>query len=150
VPYIHCPECNAIRTTDSAGCPECGRCANCGIKLAENTVNCECGFPADEKLAGNIVRHYGIPDEAVELEKSERERRKKMEPILLAARILLLMLCTVLGVVTGMVMLADKDEFTKVTIGMLVVCLSILFYWVFFIGIGKILMWLWKKVLKRQ
>lgn len=78
--YIHCPDCDAVRTMDPAACPECGRCANCGEKVGEGVQNCECGFPVDEKLAKWIETRYGIADESVEQEKAKWQRLKKLEP----------------------------------------------------------------------
>ncbi len=144
--YIHCPDCDAVREMDAAACPECGRCANCGEKLATEAETCECGFPADEKLARGIKRRYGIPEESVEVERSKWQRRKKLEPIWLAWRIVTLLLCVFLGVITGVLLLTESNEYTKVVLGVPVVCLLILFYWLIFLGLGKILHWTARKM----
>jgi hypothetical protein len=144
--YIHCPDCDAIREMDTAACPECGRCANCGEKVDEGVQNCACGFPGDEKLVKWIETRYGIPAESVEKEKAKRLRRKKLAPLMLAGRILLLILCLILSVITGMMLLADSNEITKVVMGVPVVCLLAFFYWIFAIGIVRILFWIGKKI----
>jgi hypothetical protein len=146
MPYIHCPDCNAVRETDTAACPECGRCANCGEKLAESVYNCPCGFPADEKLAGRIIKRYGIPDDAVELEKAKWERRKKLEPVKIAARILLLGVCIFLGLMTAWPPLSETTEQNKIVLGLPVICMLVLLYWVFFQGIGRIILWIARKI----
>ena len=144
--YIHCPDCNAVRTMDAAACPECGHCANCGNNLAQGVRICECGFPADEKLVKWIESHYGITEESVELERSKWQRRKKLVPIMLAGRIVLMVFCLVLAVISAVMLLADSNELTKVVLSVPVVCLLTLFYWVFFIGAGRILLWTARKI----
>jgi hypothetical protein len=145
--YIHCPDCDAVREITTAACPECGRCANCGEKIAVGSLVCECGFPGDEIIAGSILRHYGIPDEYVEQEKSKWQRRKKLRPLWLALRILLLGLCIFLGVATAISLLADANGLVKTVLYVPVVCLVVLLYWVFFIGVGRILLWIAKKLM---
>jgi hypothetical protein len=144
--YIHCPDCDAVRTTDAAACPECGRCANCGAKIAKAAQNCECGFPADEKLAKWIESRYGIPEASVEREKAKWERRKRLEPYKLAGRIALLAACLVLGLLTAVILLAGSHPITQVVLAVPVVCLLVLFYWVFFYGLGRILLWVARKM----
>ena len=144
--YIHCPDCDAVREMDAAACPECAQCANCGTKILDGVRNCECGFPADERLVRWIENHYGIPEEAVEEEKAEWQRRKKREPVMLAGRIVLLVLCISLGAITGVMILAESNELMKIVLGVPVVCLLVLFYWVFFLGAGKILLWIARKI----
>jgi hypothetical protein len=146
MPYIHCPDCDAIREMDAAACPECGRCANCGDKVAEGVQNCECGFPDDEKLAKWIETRYGIPAESVEKEKSKWLRRNKLAPIILAGRILLLCFCAFLGVITAVMLLAESNQLIQVVLGVPVFCLLAFFYWVAFLGIGKILLWTARKL----
>jgi hypothetical protein len=142
MPHIHCPDCDAIRTMDAPACPECGRCAGCGKKLTGDVQICECGFPGDEKIARRIKAGYGIAEEDVEREKLKWQKRKKCEPYLLAGRILLLAICILLGTLTAILVLSDADELVKIFLGVPVVCLLTLFYWVFFRGVGKIFMWM--------
>ena len=123
-----------------------GGALNCGEKVAEGVQNCECGFPGDEKLARWIETRYGIPAESVEKEKAKWLRRNKLAPIILAGRILLLVFCLILSVITSMILLADSNEITKVVMGLPVVCLLAFFYWIFFIGLGKIVIWIVKKI----
>ncbi len=146
MPHIHCPDCDVVRETDAAGCPECGRCANCGEILATTVRNCQCGFPADEKLAKWIESRYSIPEDTVEQERSKWQKRKKMAPYKLAARILLLVACVVLGVLTAVKLLAESHPIAQVVLCVPVVCLLVLFYWIFFYGAGKILLWTARKM----
>jgi hypothetical protein len=147
--YIHCPDCGAVRTMEAAECPECGRCANCGYKLAQGVQICECGFPADEKLARQIIRRYGIPDESVESEKAKWQKRKKMMPVLFAARLMLLGLCVFLGVITAVFLLAESPPITQAMVGVFVVCLLTCLYWFLFQGMVKILLWTARKLRPR-
>jgi hypothetical protein len=147
--YIHCPDCDAVREMDIAVCPECGRCANCGEKVADGVQNCECGFPGDEKLAKWISTRYGIADELVEQEKAKSQRRKKLEPLKRAARILLLGLCVFLGVITTKMLLAESQQFIQVVLGMPVACILVLLYWVAFHGMGRILLWIASMLMPR-
>jgi len=135
---------------DPAACPECGRCANCGEKVAEGVQNCECGFPGDEKLAKWIETRYGIADELVEQEKAKLQRRKKLEPIKRAGRILLLGLCVFLGVFTTKTLMAESHQFIQVVLGMPVACILVLLYWVAFRGMGRILLWIARKLMPRD
>lgn len=144
--YIYCPDCDAVIEINLAACPECGRCANCGEKVAEGVQNCECGFPGDEKLVKWIETRYGIPEESVERERSKWLGRKKLEPIMLAGRILLLGFCVILGVISSIILLTDSKELTKVFLGVPVVCLLTLLYWVFFQGVVRILLWTARKM----
>jgi hypothetical protein len=144
--FIHCPDCDAVRETASAGCPECGRCANCGEKPAEGARNCECGFPEDEKIVGRIVRQYLIPDDEVEREIFKREKWKTLQPYLLAAKILLLGICVSLGFITAVFMMAESNELVKIVLGLPVGCLCVLFYWGAFRGVGRIMLWAARKV----
>lgn len=143
--YIHCPGCNAVREMAVAGCPECGRCANCGEKLDAGEENCPCGFPADEKLARWISNRYGIAPENVEQEKAKRQRLKKLEPIKRAGRIVLLVVCIFLAVITANVLFAGSGEFIKVVLGLMVVCILAMLYWVGSIGVGRIVLWMISK-----
>jgi len=147
--YIHCPDCDAVREMDAAACPECGRCANCGEKVAEAMQICRCGFPEDEKIAKRIARRYGIADDLVEQERAKWQRRKKLEPFKRAARILLLGLCVFLGVFTAKLLLAESQQFIQVVVGMPVACILVLLYWVAFHGMGRILHWIASKLMPR-
>ncbi|MGA2062207.1 MAG: hypothetical protein ABSG67_17120, partial [Thermoguttaceae bacterium] len=149
MPYIHCPDCDAVRTMDTSACPECGRCANCGDKVAEGVQNCDCGFPGDEKLAKWINTRYGIADDLVEQEKAKWQRCKKLEPVKRAGRILLLGLCVFLGVFTAKLLLAESQQFIQVVVGMPVACILVLLYWVAFHGMGRILHWIASKLMPR-
>ncbi len=144
--YIHCPDCDAVRTMDPAACPECGRCANCGEKVGEGVQNCECGFPVDEKLAKWIETRYGIADESVEQEKAKWQRLKKLEPFKRGARILLLGFCVFLGVFTTKMLMVESQQFIQVVLGMPVACILVLLYWVAFNGMGRILLWTARKI----
>jgi hypothetical protein len=124
-----------------AACPECGRCANCSEWLAAEEENCQCGFPADEKLAKWMNKHYGIADEDVEREKAKRERLKKLEPVKRAGRIALLVICILLGLVTAKLVFADSNDFTLVALGPLVACILVLMYWVGLRGVIRIIFW---------
>jgi hypothetical protein len=147
--YIHCPDCDAVRTMDIAACPECGRCANCGEKVAGGVQNCECGFPGDEKLARWIETRYGIADELVEQEKAKRQRSKKLEPLKRAGRILHLGFCVFLGLITAKMLFAQSDEFIQVVLGVPVVCILVLLYWVGLIGMGRSVLWIACKLIPR-
>ncbi|MGD0517236.1 MAG: hypothetical protein ABSA26_06835 [Thermoguttaceae bacterium] len=144
--YIHCPECDAVREMDIAACSECGRCANCGEKVAEGVQICRCGFPEDEKLVKWINTRYGIADELVEKEKSKWLRRKKLEPIKRAGRMLLLGLCVFQGVITARLIMAESNQFIQVVLGLPVACILVLLYWVAFHGMGRILLWTARKI----
>jgi hypothetical protein len=142
MPHIHCPDCDAIRTMDAAACPECGRCAGCGKKLAVDVQRCECGFPGDEKIARRIKAGYGIAEEDVEREKLKWQKHKKREPVLLASRIVLLAFCVLLGVLTSILVLSEANELVKIVLGVPVVCMLTMLFWVFFRGMGKIFLWM--------
>ncbi|MGD0383025.1 MAG: zinc ribbon domain-containing protein [Thermoguttaceae bacterium] len=144
--YIHCPDCDAVREMDAAACPECGRCANCGEKVAEAMQICRCGFPEDEKIAKRIARRYGIADDLVEQERAKWQRRKKLEPFKRAARILLLGLCVFLGLITARLIMAESNQLIQVVLGVPVVCMLVLLYWVAFQGMGRILLWSTRKI----
>jgi hypothetical protein len=148
-PYIHCPDCNVVRTMDAAACPECGRCANCGEKLAKSVRICQCGFPQDEKLAKRITRRYAIADELVEQERAKWQRRKKLEPFKRAARILILGLCVFLGLITARLIMAESNKLIQVVLGMPVACILVLLYWVAFQGILRVLLWTARKLIPR-
>jgi hypothetical protein len=150
MPYIHCPDCDAVRTMSAVACPECSRCANCGEKVGEGVQNCDCGFPGDEKLAKWIETRYGIADELVEQEKAKWQRRKKLEPVRRAGRIVLLGICVILGVITAKMLFAESNEFIQVVLGMPVTCILVLLYWVAFHGVGRILIWFTKKLMPRS
>jgi protein-S-isoprenylcysteine O-methyltransferase Ste14 len=134
---------------DAAACPECGRCANCGEKVAEDVQICRCGFPKDEKLAKSIIRRYAIADDLVEKERAIWQKRKKLEPLKRAARILLLGLCVFLGVITAKMLMAESNQFIQVVLGMPVACILVLLYWVAFHGMGRILLWIARKLIPR-
>jgi hypothetical protein len=144
--FIHCPDCNAVREMTPAGCPECGRCANCGEKVTPGTQNCSCGFPDDEKIARKIERRYGFADELVEQERAKWQKRKKMEPFKRTAKILLLGLCAFLGLITARMTMAGSNELVQVVLGVPVACILVLLYWVAFQGMGRILFWTARKL----
>lgn len=138
MPHIHCPDCDAIRTMDAPACPECGQCAGCGKKLAEDVQICECGFPGDEKIAKRIKAGYGIAESDIEREIMKWQKRKKLEPVMLAGRILLLAFSVSLGVLTAILIMSEANEIVKIVLGVPVVCMLTMIYWVFFWGVGKI------------
>jgi len=107
---------------------------------------CKCGFPGDEKIAKQIERRYSIPEDSLDREISKWQRRKKLAPAMLAARILLLGLCVFLGAITAWVLLAESNQLTQAVLGVPVVCFLALFYWVFFFGIGRIVLWIARKM----
>ncbi|HEY4761375.1 MAG TPA: hypothetical protein VIH42_12410 [Thermoguttaceae bacterium] len=89
----------------------------------------------------SIQRRYGIAEEAVEEERAKWQRRYKPGPFIIIARLFLLGISVLLGGITAYFILAGKNPLTQVAVGMLVFCLLVLFYWVMFQGVGRILFW---------
>jgi hypothetical protein len=143
--YIHCPDCNAIRETDSAACLECGRCAYCGQRLTDGAQLCECGFPENEKLLKRIVNRYGIPEESLDKERAKYQRKKKLEPIKRIVKIIFLGISFFGGAATACFLLADSNPIMQVMLGMFLVSMFTFFYWAIFLSAGKVLGFLLKK-----
>ena len=68
--FIRCAGCNAVQNiVETPFCPECRRCAICGIELPVSPVECSCGYPNDPEQLAALVRREGIRPSDVEFEK---------------------------------------------------------------------------------
>ncbi|MCI0379990.1 MAG: hypothetical protein L0215_20605 [Gemmataceae bacterium] len=64
---------------NSAGCPNCGRCAHCGLKLSSKSSGCTCGYAAIPEKVAQLQRAFGIPPDQVARAKRRLEIRKQLQ-----------------------------------------------------------------------